>query len=67
MHRDEEGRNVVTIIGLLSFGGKVEGANRYFAISLDAALRNIERAFNIAPRTLVVAPLLTQLAMANFM
>ena len=60
-------RNEVTIIGLLSFGGKVEGANRYFAISLDAALRNIERAFNIEPRTLVVEPLLTQLAMANFM
>ena len=58
---------MVTIIGLLAEGGTGVTRNRYFAISLDAALRNIERAFNIEPRTLVVEPLLTLFAMGNFM
>ena len=60
-------RNEVTIIGLLSCGGRDEAANCYVAISLDAAFRNIERAFDIEQRTLVVEPLLTLLAMGNFM
>ena len=65
---DDSGKRKITIIGLMHAGGEGVARNRYYAIPLDAALRNLERENELEADVLQFqnSLSLTLLAMNNF-
>lgn len=68
---DDSGKRKITIIGLMHAGGEGVAHNRYYAIPVDAALRNLEKEYEGKPTWLKTNDLqleknLTLLAMSNF-
>ena len=63
---DDSGKRKITIIGLMHAGGEGVAHNRYYAIPLDAALRNMEAEYKLETNDLQLEKKLTLLAMSNF-
>ena len=63
---DDSGKRKITIIGLMHAGGEGVAHNRYYAIPVDAALRNMEAEYKLETNDLQLEKKLTLLAMSNF-